>query len=47
MRTIITVVAGLTCSNLFMTFAWYGTSEEHEIESLGHCSVIKLGYSLV
>jgi uncharacterized protein (DUF486 family) len=24
MRTIITVVAGLTCSNLFMTFAWYG-----------------------
>jgi uncharacterized protein len=24
MRTIITVITGLTCSNLFMTFAWYG-----------------------
>ncbi|MBN1143730.1 MAG: DMT family protein [Bacteroidales bacterium] len=24
MRTIITVVIGLTFSNLFMTFAWYG-----------------------
>jgi uncharacterized protein len=24
MRTIITVVTGLTFSNLFMTFAWYG-----------------------
>ena len=24
MRTILTVVSGLTLSNLFMTFAWYG-----------------------
>lgn len=24
MRTIITVVSGLTLSNIFMTFAWYG-----------------------
>jgi uncharacterized protein (DUF486 family) len=24
MRTILTVVSGLTLSNIFMTFAWYG-----------------------
>lgn len=46
MRTIITVISGLTLSNLFMTFAWYGHLKNMKTQHWFYAALLSWGIAL-